>query len=327
MYPAPASQSAWLRRSWVIPRRSWMTTTAGHGPVPEGTARYAGSSPCDEGMVRSANGFQTELSSRQRVCANTAIPSTPAACTRDSLPPPPLDRSKGPSVLTVSGSGANTSSRHRAYGSSVRRVPWWGLVSSIAAPLLLIGGWTVAAAVQPTHFDAFMRTISELAARDIPQRWLMTVALAGVGLSHLATACALGSAGAAGRVVLGLGGLATLLVAAFPLPGGGRSSPAHTAAAAVPFVSLAVWPAFASARPRVPGRTLVVLMRPQTSAVATCTLLLLLAWFFVEQLVGGQRVGLAERVAAGAQALWPLAVVVSVRRSWPSPAGASSSRP
>lgn len=56
----------------------------------------------------------------------------------------------------------------RAYGSSVRRVPWWGLVSSIAAPLLLIGGWTVAAAVQPTHFDAFMRTISELAARDTP---------------------------------------------------------------------------------------------------------------------------------------------------------------
>jgi len=201
------------------------------------------------------------------------------------------------------------------------------LVSSIAAPLLLIGGWTVAAAVQPTHFDAFMRTISELAARDTPQRWLMTVALVGVGLSHLATACALGSAGAAGRVVLGLGGLATLLVAAFPLPGGGRSSSTHTAVAAVAFLSLAVWPAFASAHPRVPGRTLAVLLRPQTSAVATCTLLLLLAWFFVEQLVGGQRVGLAERFAAGAQALWPLAVVVSVRRSWPSRVGASSSHP
>ena len=255
------------------------------------------------------------------------MPSTPAACTRDSLPPPPLDRSKGPSVLTVSGPGANTSSRPRAYGSSVRRVPWWGLVSSIAAPLLLIGGWTVAAAVQPTHFDAFMRTISELAARDTPQRWLMTVALVGVGLSHLATACALGSAGSAGRVVLGLGGLSTLLVAAFPLPGGGRSSSTHTAVAAVAFLSLAVWPAFASARPRVPGRTLAVLLRPQTSAVATCTLLLLLAWFFVEQLVGGQRVGLAERFAAGAQALWPLAVVVSVRRSWPSRVGASSSHP
>jgi len=43
--------------------------------------------------------------------------------------------------------------------------------------------------------------------------------------------------------------------------------------------------------------------------------LLTLAWFFTELLMGGQRVGLAERVAAGAQAVWPLAVVLSVRRA------------
>jgi hypothetical protein len=41
--------------------------------------------------------------------------------------------------------------------------------------------------------------------------------------------------------------------------------------------------------------------------------LLVLALFLAEQLTGGQRVGLAERVVAGAQALWPLAVVLSVR--------------
>jgi hypothetical protein len=43
--PADASQSAWLRRSWVTPRMSWMTTTPGHGPSPSGTARYAGTPP------------------------------------------------------------------------------------------------------------------------------------------------------------------------------------------------------------------------------------------------------------------------------------------
>ena len=43
-------------------------------------------------------------------------------------------------------------------------------------------------------------------------------------------------------------------------------------------------------------------------------LLLILAWFFEELLMSGQWVGLAERVASGAQAVWPLAVVVSVRR-------------
>ena len=31
----------------------------------------------------------------------------------------------------------------------MRLVPWWGLVSSALAPVLLIGGWTVAAGVQP----------------------------------------------------------------------------------------------------------------------------------------------------------------------------------
>jgi hypothetical membrane protein len=203
-----------------------------------------------------------------------------------------------------------------AYGAFVRRVPWWGLVSSLAAPLLLIGGWTLAAGIQPTHFDSVTRTISDLAARGTPHRWLMTGALVGVGLSHLATAAALGCARTAGRLVLGVGGLATLLVAAFPLPAGGRSSSAHTAAAAAAFVSLAVWPAFAWKSPRMPVPVPVpVLLRPQASAAAACTLLVFLAWFVVEQLVSGQRIGLAERVAAGSQALWPLAVVVSARRS------------
>jgi hypothetical membrane protein len=198
-------------------------------------------------------------------------------------------------------------------------MPWWGLLSSVAAPVLLIGGWTAAAAVQPTPFDAVTHTISELAARDTAHRWLMTSALLGVGLSHLATAFALGRAlagRAAGRLILGLGGVATVLVATFPLPTGGGPSPAHTAAAAVAFFSLAVWPAFAWTYPRAPGQIVAVLLKPRPSAAATCVLLLLLAWFFVEQLTSGSRTGLAERVAAGAQAVWPLAVVMSVRASW-----------
>ena len=197
----------------------------------------------------------------------------------------------------------------------MRRVPWWALASSLAAPILLIGGWTVAAVAQPVRFDAVARTISELAARDTPHRWVMTSALVGVGLSHVLTALALHPAAAAGRLVYGIGGLATLLVAAFPLPAGGGSSPAHTTAAGVSFVSLALWPAFAWKRPRLPGQAFENLFGPRVSAAATGTLLLTLAWFFDELLVSGQRVGLAERVAAGAQAVWPLVVVVSVRRA------------
>lgn len=196
---------------------------------------------------------------------------------------------------------------------AVAPVPWWGLVSSLAAPVLLMGGWTVAAAAQPIPFDSVVQTISDLAARDTPHRWLMTSALVGVGLSHLGTAFALRTAAASGRLVLGFGGLATLLVAAFPLPVDGGSSSAHTAAAAAAFLCLAVWPAFAWRRSPKPERSGGPLLRPKVSAAASGILLLILALFFAEQLVGGQRVGLAERVAAGAQALWPLAVVVSMR--------------
>jgi hypothetical membrane protein len=197
----------------------------------------------------------------------------------------------------------------------MRRVPWWAAVSAFAAPILLIGGWTLAAAVQPVPFDGVVRTISELAARDTPHRWLMTSALVGVGISHLATAGALVPVATAGRLIHGLGGLATLLVAAFPLPAGGRFSSAHTSAAMVAFVSLAVWPAFAWMGLRGAGQAVVTVLGARVSAAATCALLLTLSWFFVELLMGSQRVGLAERVAAGAQAIWPLVVVLSLRQA------------
>ena len=44
-------------------------------------------------------------------------------------------------------------------------------------------------------------------------------------------------------------------------------------------------------------------------------LLALLAWFGAELITGGGQAGLAERVFGAAQALWPLAVVVSCRRA------------
>ena len=93
---------------------------------------------------------------------------------------------------------------------------------------------------------------------------------------------------------------------------------AHTAAATVAFISLAVWPAFAWVRRRRPEQIVAAVLEPRVSAAATCALLLTLAWFFAELLAGGQKVGLAERVAAGAQALWPLVVVLSVRKLQPN---------
>src|SRR5664279_1592700 len=197
---------------------------------------------------------------------------------------------------------------------TVNRIPPRVLVSAGAAPVLLSGGWTLAAARQPHGYDAVRDTISALAARGATDRWVMTAALAGLGACHVITATGLRPARGAGRMVLAFGGVATVLVAAFPEPSQGGSE-AYTVAASLAFTSLAIWPAFAVRR--VPGAPLLT---PTACVAATAVLLGLMTWFAVE-LRGGQT-GSAERAAAGAQALWPLAVVLSTRRGpRPQPLG------
>ncbi len=197
-----------------------------------------------------------------------------------------------------------------AYGGVVRGVPWWGVVSSAVAPVLLVGGWTVAAGLQPRSFDPVADTISALAALGATDRWVMTLALAGTGACYVLTGLALRPAALAGRLILMTGGVATMLVAANPEPAGGGGSLPHTFWAAIGFVALAAWPLAAPKRgPLVPAG-----LRPAVSASAAGVLLGLLTWFGAELIAGGRQVGLAERVLAGAQAAWPLAVVLACRQ-------------
>jgi hypothetical membrane protein len=194
--------------------------------------------------------------------------------------------------------------------------PWWALLSSAAAPAVLIGGWTLAARRQPEGYDSTLETISSLAALDATDRWVMTVALLGLGVCHAVTALGLTRAAPAGRAVLGLGGAATVLVALFPLPAEG-AAPAHGVAAGVAFVALAAWPALAWRR----GGRGPVALRPVVSVAAAVALLALVAWFGALLGTDG-RVGLAERLAAGAEACWPLVAVLSSRlHSRRGPAG------
>lgn len=190
------------------------------------------------------------------------------------------------------------------------RPAWWGLASAATAPVLLIGGWTLAAARQVPNFDPVTSTISDLAAYGSDDRWVMSGALVGVGICHLVTASALRPAAKAGRVLLAIGGAATVLVAAFPLPGDSGSSRAHTVVATVALGALAVWPAAAWRRGEYVPRAL----GPAVCIAAAAVLLAGLGWFAFELGTDGSRLGLAERVAAGSQATWPLAVVAWTRR-------------
>jgi energy-converting hydrogenase Eha subunit B len=55
-------------------------------------------------------------------------------------------------------------------------------------------------------------------------------------------------------------------------------------------------------------------VRPQIAVPAAAVLVSLVVWFGVELAADRGYVGLSERAAAGAQAIWPLATVVIARR-------------
>jgi hypothetical membrane protein len=175
---------------------------------------------------------------------------------------------------------------------------------------LLIGGWTIAAELQPGSFDSAVQSISALAALGAADRWVMTSALVVVGLCHLVTAWALRPAATPGRVLIAACGVGDILVAANPLPVEGNSTP-HALAATLAFVAMAAWPAVGWRRAPDTPRVL----RPMTSVAAAAVLLGLVAWFAVELAARGDRIGLAERAAAAAQTIWPFAVALSCRKT------------
>ena len=189
----------------------------------------------------------------------------------------------------------------------MKRIPWWAVASAITAPVVLGAGLVLGQARQPPGYSAVRDTISALAAQGATDRWVMTTALAGLGACHVVTALGLHPARRTGRIVLGAGGVATVLVAVFAQPARGNSV-AHTVSATVAFVALAGWPLWAAA----PGSEAPLLRRPASLGAST-VLLGSVVWFAAE-LHGGHR-GLAERAAAGLEALWPLVLVLTTRRS------------
>ncbi len=191
----------------------------------------------------------------------------------------------------------------------VRGVPWWGVLSSAAAPVFLACGWVIAARLQPGSFDSVARTISSLAARGATDRWVMTLALIMVGACDVLTGLALRPVAAAGRIILVAGGIAGLLVAASPETAGAPGSLAHMLWATAGFVALTTWPLGSSRR----GASVPCGLRPAVGGIAAAVMAALLIWFGAELIGGLGAAGLAERILGEVQALWPLVVVLSIR--------------
>jgi hypothetical membrane protein len=192
----------------------------------------------------------------------------------------------------------------------VRSVPWWGIASALIAPFALIGGWTLAAALQPGSFNAVSRSISSLAAYGAADRWVMTLGLFIVGACNIVTGLALRSAPRNGRILLMAGGVFGLLIAVSPesMGGTGIGSLRHAVVAGLGCAVMTAWPLAALRRePWAPAG-----LRPAATFGVTGLLLTLIAWFCFEVVSGGDMIGLAERAVTGVQTLWPLLVVGTV---------------
>jgi len=186
------------------------------------------------------------------------------------------------------------------------RVPWWGIASSGLAPVLLVVGWTVAADLQPTPFDAVSRSISTLAMQEMPYRWIVTSGILGVGICNVVTGLALRAAADGGRLLLIFAGVCSMLIAVNPQHPHGGSVP-HEAFSLLGVLIMTLWPV--AAIRRTPGAP--VGLRPRVAYAAVGLNLALLLWFAAE-LFHGAQLGLAERAVATDQALWPFIVVLTV---------------
>jgi hypothetical membrane protein len=191
------------------------------------------------------------------------------------------------------------------------------------APVILISGWTIAADLQPHPFDAVQRSISALGADGMPYRWVITIALIGVGICHATTGLALRTAAEPGRILLMMGGISSMLIGLNPQGQHSGSLP-HEAFSLIGVVVMTLWPVAAIRRELDAPFGL----RPAAACATTALTLVVVLWFTIE-LFNGPQLGLAERTVTADQSIWPLIVVLSVlvtsQRS-PVPAGQEAVR-
>ncbi|MGO8860887.1 MAG: DUF998 domain-containing protein [Acidimicrobiales bacterium] len=188
----------------------------------------------------------------------------------------------------------------------MKAIPWWVVAAAGAAPVVLIGGFFVATAIQPASYNPVRDTISELAGQGATEPWVMTSALAAVGSCYLLAALGLQPAARVGRVLLAGGGVAVLLIAVFRQPHHGYSLP-HELAVIAAALTCCTWPLFASHRQHP-----ALLLTRAPSIAAAGVSLGFVTWYALES--HGALLGVAERCAAAAPPLWLLAVAVTTRR-------------
>jgi hypothetical protein len=214
-----------------------------------------------------------------------------------------------PNTVSPNTAAPNTVSPTTVAPAASPSVPGWTVVSAALCPVLLVGGWIVGGAVQPTSYSPMQQTMSVLAGQTGTDSWVMTGALLLVGATQLATAVGLRDVGVPARVLLVLTGISTIGVASSPEPAPGPT-PVHLAFAVSCIFTTAIWPVFVARRQSAPSWAVSI----YGCAVITTFFAALSGWMLFATFGGGD-LGLAERITSTALGLFPLVVVLSLRQA------------
>ena len=189
-------------------------------------------------------------------------------------------------------------------------VPGWAMGTGLLAPVVLVGGWLVAGALQPASYSPMRQTMSMLAGQSGTDRWVMTAALLLVGSCQIATGAGLTGAGMPARVLLIVTGLSTVGIAATPEPVTGPTS-RHLVFTVGCVVTTAVWPVLVARR----GLAQSSILSACGCVAVTVVFAGLSCWLLIAARDGGGDLGMVERLTSAVQGLFPLVVAIALRQS------------
>ena len=178
------------------------------------------------------------------------------------------------------------------------------LVLAVLGPVQSVLGWSLSAALWP-GYDPIVQTISELASPESPVRYLQSSFFILGALIDIIVALRFTVIARPARVLIFLGGLATIGLTIFPTPLVGVSEP-HRVFATISFVIFSVWPVFGMRF----TREWPPIVRPLASIIGTL-ILGAIAFGFLAIWTNPEihTAGLWERFVTTSQAVYPALVI------------------